>query len=194
MTTRIASLITPPIAFAHRGARAHAEENTVEAFALAQQMGATGIETDAWRTADGEIVLVHDGLRPRFSFLPAVWFLGRPISSLARSSLPASVPTLAEYYQSCGTGLQLSVDVKDSDAFDAMMSVARAHGASQLLWACHHDLAVLTGWRRECRDVRLVHSTRLDRLKHGPERHAADLTAAGIDAVNLRATTGTRDW
>ncbi|MQA17795.1 MAG: hypothetical protein GEV09_28165, partial [Pseudonocardiaceae bacterium] len=48
---------TPPIAFAHRGARAHAPENTLEAFALALRLGATGLESDVWLTADGEAVL-----------------------------------------------------------------------------------------------------------------------------------------
>ena len=52
----------PPIGFAHRGARAHAPENTLEAFALALRLGATGLESDAWLTADGEVVLDHDGV------------------------------------------------------------------------------------------------------------------------------------
>ena len=33
--------------------------------------------------------------------------------------------------------------------------------------------------------MRLVDSTRLDRIKEGPERRAATLAAKGIDAVNL---------
>jgi glycerophosphoryl diester phosphodiesterase len=38
--------------------------------------------------------------------------------------------------------------------------------------------------------VRLVDSTRLRRIKEGPERRAASLADAGIDAINLHAT----DW
>jgi glycerophosphoryl diester phosphodiesterase len=34
-------------------------------------------------------------------------------------------------------------------------------------------------------EVRLVHSTFLKRMKTGPERHAAQLHAAGIDVLNL---------
>ncbi len=59
---RLPSLRTPPIAFAHRGARAHAPENTIEAFRLAQRLGATGLESDVWLTADGVAVLDHDGV------------------------------------------------------------------------------------------------------------------------------------
>src|SRR6185436_7833703 len=54
------SLLDPPIGFAHRGARAHAPENTLDAFALALRLGATGLETDLWLTADGIPVLDHD--------------------------------------------------------------------------------------------------------------------------------------
>ena len=39
------SLIHPPIAFGHRGARAHAPENTLESFRLALRLGATGLES-----------------------------------------------------------------------------------------------------------------------------------------------------
>ena len=60
MTTRIRRW-SPPVLFAHRGAKAHAPDNTLEAFELAVKLGATGLETDAWCTRDGEVVLDHDG-------------------------------------------------------------------------------------------------------------------------------------
>ena len=191
MATRIPALLDPPIGFAHRGARAHARENTLEAFALARQMGATGIETDSWVTADGEVVLDHDGL---VGGLPTVVstrrILGRPVARLPRARLPAHIPTLNEYYEHCGPDLPLSVDVKDKAAFTGLIAVARDHGAAERLWICHHDLDVLQGWRSAAPEARLVHSTRLDRLPRGPERHAADLAAAGVDAVNFHR----EDW
>ena len=49
-----------PAVIAHRGASAHAPENTLAAFALAAEMGASHIETDLRRTRDGRFVLVHD--------------------------------------------------------------------------------------------------------------------------------------
>ena len=56
------SLLHPPIGFAHRGGRAHAPENTLEAFVLARRLGAPGLESDVWATSDGVAVLDHDGL------------------------------------------------------------------------------------------------------------------------------------
>ena len=191
MATRIPALLVPPIGFAHRGARAHAPENTLEAFVLARDMGATGIETDAWMTADGEIVLNHDGA---VGGLPTIVstrrLLGRPISGTPRSDLPAHIPTLGEYYEHCGTGLPLSVDVKDAAAFVGLVAVARSHGAAERLWVCHHDADMLRAWRTAAPEVKLVHSTRLDRLPRGPERHGADLYESGVDAVNFHRD----DW
>ena len=49
-----------PIIFAHRGASAHAPENTVPSFDLALQQGADGIELDAKLSADGTVIVIHD--------------------------------------------------------------------------------------------------------------------------------------
>ncbi|MGI6665692.1 MAG: glycerophosphodiester phosphodiesterase [Christensenellaceae bacterium] len=46
--------------FAHRGASAYAPENTLEAFAVAIDMKADGIELDVHMTKDGIIVVCHD--------------------------------------------------------------------------------------------------------------------------------------
>lgn len=46
--------------FAHRGASALAPENSMEAFLLASELGAGGIELDAQLTADGIPVVLHD--------------------------------------------------------------------------------------------------------------------------------------
>lgn len=46
--------------FAHRGASARAPENTMEAFRLAAENGAGGLETDVHLTRDGHVVAIHD--------------------------------------------------------------------------------------------------------------------------------------
>lgn len=178
MPTRIPALWQPPVLFAHRGAKAHAPENTIEAFELAIRLGATGLETDAWITADGEVVLDHDGWQRRF---PKRW-----IADVSRSDLGSHIPTLTELYAAVGGGYPLSVDLKDPETFDPIVAIAREHGALDRLWICHSDLDLLREWRGRAPDARLVNSTSLDQLDFGPERRAADLAAARIDAVNLR--------
>ncbi len=46
--------------WAHRGASQDAPENTMEAFALAVEQQADGIETDVHMTRDGVVVIMHD--------------------------------------------------------------------------------------------------------------------------------------
>lgn len=48
------------IYFAHRGASAHAVQNTVHAFECAQQLGATCYELDVHLTQDGILAVHHD--------------------------------------------------------------------------------------------------------------------------------------
>ncbi len=184
--TRLPSLRRPPIAFAHRGARAHAPENTLEAFVLALKLGATGLESDAWLTADGRAVLDHDGVvggRLR----------RHPIDQVARADLPVHIPELAELYATCGTDFELSLDVKDAAAVEAVVATAEAAGSdvSGRLWLCHGDLDTLMGWRARWPAVRLVHSTSTRNLSGGSERHAATLADQGIDAVNLHQSEWT---
>jgi glycerophosphoryl diester phosphodiesterase len=53
--------IPTPICYGHRGARGHAPENTLLSFALAFDLGADGIECDAQLSADGRLLIIHDG-------------------------------------------------------------------------------------------------------------------------------------
>lgn len=183
MATRLPSRRRPPIGFAHRGARAHAPENTLEAFALARRLGATGLESDVWLTADGQAVLDHDGLA-------GSRLRRRPINRVVAADLPPHIPRLADLYRSCGTEFELSLDVKDPAAVPEVVAVARDAGAEARLWLCHRDWELVATWRELSPDVHLVDSTRLRHIKEGPERRAARLAAAGIDAVNLHHS----DW
>lgn len=179
------SLLCPPIGFAHRGARAHAPENTIEAFRLALKLGATGLESDVWLSSDGVPVLGHNGV-------VRSGLRRRALSSLARADLPTQVPSLEGLYGECGTGFDLSLDVKDPDAAAAVVAVAKAAGgkAPERLWLCHPEWQLAAQWRGLDPHIHLVDSTRLRRMREGPERRAADLAHAGVDAVNLHHT----DW
>lgn len=180
MPTRLPSLLRPPIGFAHRGARAHAAENTLEAFHLAVRLGATGLESDVWLTRDGEAVLDHDGVVRQ-------GLRRRPISTLARADLPPHIPSLGDLYGLLGSDFELSLDVKDPAAFDRVLAVATGagEGAAGRLWLCHHRTSQVAEWRQRSGEVRLVDSTFLGRMSEGPERHAAELAEQGVDAVNL---------
>lgn len=183
MQQPLPSLLDPPITFGHRGACAYAPDNTIESFELALRLGAGGLESDVWLTADGVPVLDHDGVvghRLR----------RRSIGDVPRSALPPHIPTLAGLLDRCGTGYQLSLDLKDRAAAEAVVRTVETHDPSMLprLWLCHPDLDLLTQLRRSLGDVRLINSTRLTRLKEGPERRAARLSDEGVDGINLHRT------
>jgi glycerophosphoryl diester phosphodiesterase len=182
---RLPSLLERPIAFAHRGARAHAQENTLDAFVLGLRLGATGLESDVWLTSDGVPVLDHDGV-------VRVGRRRRPLGQLRRDELPEHIPSLDDLLARCGTDFHLSLDLKDDRAATAVIAVVRDAAPEMLprLWLCGPDLELLARLRPVDDDVKLVNSTRVTRLREGPERRAATLSARGIDAVNLHHT----DW
>lgn len=170
------------IGFAHRGARAHAPENTLQAFHLALAMGATGIETDVWMTADDVPVLHHGGSLRR-----------RPIGTMRADDLPRWLPRLAELYTTCGTDFDLSVDLKDGRSALAVLDAARAAGHDPTrLWLCGWGLAP-AGWRDADPQVRLVSDTRHMHLTDGWGAHLRAAREAGVSAVNLRRRRWSRE-
>lgn len=175
----------PVLGFAHRGARAHAPENTVQAFRTALAMGARGIETDVWLTADGVAALHHGGsIRRR----------GRrvPIAVLSAADLPASVPTLTDLYDACGTDLELSLDLKDGRSAQAVLDVARKAGHDRSrLWLCGRGTGPLL-WRPLDEQVRLVCDTRAAHVADGWPVYLRQVRSGGGDAINLRRRQWTR--
>jgi len=173
-----------PVAFAHRGACAHAPENTLEAFALALRLGANGIETDAWVTADGAVVLDHDGSVRRRGRRTA-------IAAVERTALPAHIPTVADLFDACGTRFHLSVDVKDPAALTGILRTCSEAGFPlENLWLCHDNFSVVETWAQTRVPARIVDSSRLQRIKEGPERRIARLAEIGASALNMHQT----DW
>ena len=173
------------IAFAHRGARAYVRENTLEAFQLALRLGATGLESDVWITKDGIPILDHDGVvQDRI--------LKKPISNYLREDLPEHIPTLRDLLLLAPQGVPISLDVKDDDCFEALISEVRAvHGEqSPFIYLCHPEINVLEGQRSKSQGISLVSSTRLSKLKKGPEMHAARMRDLGIEVMNMHH----RDW
>ncbi|MDQ6795208.1 MAG: glycerophosphodiester phosphodiesterase [Chloroflexota bacterium] len=176
-----------PILFAHRGASGYLPENTLPAFSLALEQGATGIESDVWLSADGVPVLAHDQtIRPP----------GRRIDVTRRTAdelAPYGVPRLAELYSALGAQFELSLDIEHPQVVLPMLEVSVAAGAAARLWACHDDLGVLSQLRGQSGEVRLVCSTRPRRVAGGTAGIGAlleRLVELPADALNMHW----RDW
>lgn len=99
-----------PLIFAHRGASAHAPENTIAAFELALEHGAQGIELDVKLSADGEIVVIHDATvdrttdgQGRVSHLSLAALRELDAGSFFSQSFKAErIPTLSEVFETIG--------------------------------------------------------------------------------------------
>lgn len=173
-----------PITFAHRGAHADLPENTLPAFRHALEHGARGLETDAHRSADGEIVLVH-GERLRIRVAGMFPWLVRVSQTSATRLAHHRVPRLAALYDALGSDYELSIDMKAPDIGEQIVEIARERGDPHRLWLCSGSTRRLRALRATAPEVHLVHSQTRGRLPDGIERHAADLAAAGIDAMNM---------
>ncbi|MGI9644847.1 MAG: glycerophosphodiester phosphodiesterase, partial [Ilumatobacteraceae bacterium] len=80
----------------HRGASRAAPENTPDAFATADRMGADGVELDVRRSPDGRLVVFHDPLP-------------------ADPGAVGVLPDLATVLDSCGERMLVNVEVKTND-------------------------------------------------------------------------------
>ncbi len=182
------------IGFAHRGAPAvYQRENTLTAFRRALSAGVGGLESDVWLTSDGVPALHHDGV------FGSPW-RRRRLAGTRSDDLPAWLPTLPAFYAACGTGFELSLDIKgppgaERAAVRAVLDAARAAGGPQALartWLCGGAVDDLRVWRELDDHVRLVNSTSLHAVRDddGIGRYATTLAAAGVAAFNIRA----REW
>ena len=108
--------------FGHRGASAYAPENTLEAFAMAAQMGADGVELDVHIARDGEIVVAHDERVDRVAFGTGL-ICQMTTAELKRLRFnrthpeftSATLPTLREVFELLKpTGLMINVELKNS--------------------------------------------------------------------------------
>jgi glycerophosphoryl diester phosphodiesterase len=179
-------VVVPVITFAHRGARLAEPENTIPAFRRALEEGATGIETDVWLSADGEVVCVHDPVISR-------GLRRRRISSTTADELASyGIPRFADVYRELGAAYECSVDVPDAQSSERLIEIAAEHDAVERLWICSPDVSMLQSLRDLAsgagRRVKLVHSQRRTAISAPLERHAFDLSAAGIDVMNLHHT------
>lgn len=179
MSPRLASLDGFVRTLAHRGAAAHAPPDTVEAFGLALRLGAGGIATTVWLTADRQPVLHPTGL------VGNRW-RRRPIGQIDRAHLPEEVPTLDQLYQQAGTGAWLALGIGQAEAFSSVVETATQAGpqALQRLLVRSDDLEQLSGWRAQT-EALLVYRSRHPSRGQTPEQLVADLRHRGLDGLEL---------
>lgn len=108
-----------PIIFAHRGASAHAPENTLAAFELALAQNADAIELDVKLSADGQVMVIHDttvnrttGSHGRVTDLSLAQLKSLDAGSFFSSQYSGEkIPTLQEVFEAFGQRTFINVEL-----------------------------------------------------------------------------------
>jgi glycerophosphoryl diester phosphodiesterase len=108
-----------PIIFAHRGASAHAPENTLAAFELALAENADAIELDVKLSADGHAIVIHDptvdrttGHHHRVKDLPLRELRALDAGSFFSEKFHGEkIPTLEEVFEAVGKRTFINIEL-----------------------------------------------------------------------------------
>ena len=166
-----------PANLAHRGASALAPENTLEAFRVAVEAGAGGLELDVHMTLDKEIVVIHDvtvdrttngsGAVAEMTLEELRTFdAGYRFSPDGGRTYPyrgkrLRVPTLAEIYEEFPI-VSVNIDIKEGQPGieERVMEVIRGGEERTLVVSNHH--AVVRRFRKVSRGPISTGASRLE--------------------------------
>lgn len=163
-----------PWAIAHRGASAYAPDNTLEAFAVAADLGAGFWEVDVRRTADGVLVAHHDAATARGARLDATGYAALAAETAADDR---RMPTLDDVLAlAVRRDVGIYADVKDPGAAVPTARALRDHGIERGVIGAF-DPAALAGLAAEPR--------RYPRAVLVPVGADPFAHAAGADIVHL---------
>ena len=152
--------MTPKI-YAHRGASAHAPENTIAAFKLAADQQADGIELDVTLSKDGQIVVIHDDSVDRTTNGTG------EVVDLTLAELQAldagqgeHIPTLKEVFESVGNSLVVNIELKNTKLFssilpDQVAQFIKTHNLINNVIISSFNPFYLQRFHRHCPQVRI---------------------------------------
>lgn len=137
------------VAISHRGEHLHHPENTVPAFEEAIRLGADFIEVDVQTTADGELVLSHDGTVDRCTNghgkVSEMTFKQVEALDAGIKSGPAfagtKIPTFDQVLDLARGKIGVYVDVKDASARDIVSHIDAHNMNNHVVIYCGLNLA-----------------------------------------------------
>jgi glycerophosphoryl diester phosphodiesterase len=133
-----------PLIFAHRGASAHAPENTLAAFELALKQGAPAIEFDVKLTSDRQVIILHDQTLNRTTNGSGS-VTKQPFSALRELDAGSwfsdnyrgeKIPSLAEVFELLGKKILMNVELTNyATPFDGLVhevaKLVKKHGLQE---------------------------------------------------------------
>ncbi len=203
-----------PLSVAHRGASAYAPENTLAAVDKAEELGITWVENDVQRTADGELVVMHDTTLVRTTDAEEVFpdrapwrvsdFTAAEIARLDAGSwfgseyAGAPVPTLEDYLRRVeANGQKLLLELKAPQLYPGIEGETLKELANEGWLDRRHVKHRLILQSFDAGSVRTVHAlapaVKTGFLGTPPVSELAHY-AAFTDQINPRHTTVSADY
>ncbi|HKI52210.1 MAG TPA: glycerophosphodiester phosphodiesterase family protein [Geothermobacteraceae bacterium] len=148
--------------WAHRGASADAPENTLAAFALAEQQRADGIELDVQLSRDGVPLILHDEILERTTdgrgrVDQQNWSELRKLDAgswFGSEFAGERLPSLAEVLEWADDRLLLNLEVKTPSVADALLRLLKQFPWARVLISSF-DHRLLAALRNVAPDLRL---------------------------------------
>ena len=126
-----------PAIISHRGASAHAPENTIAAFELAHEQGADAIELDVKLSAEGIPVVVHDETVDRTTDGSGT-VAELDLASLQKLDAGGGqcIPNLAAVFTAVGRDLYINIELtnystRNDDLVDKVVDVVKEYGLEE---------------------------------------------------------------
>jgi glycerophosphoryl diester phosphodiesterase len=148
----------------HRGASALAPENTLDAFALAVELGCDMLEFDVLDAADGTLIVAHD---PRRSRAPGVVSLDAALAYFVEH-LPSTV---------------LQVDLKRRGLEAGVVDALRRHGVYERSWVSSFDAGSLRRLGQVAPDLTRSYTLPRDRLGISKRRPFAPVVRGALASL-----------
>lgn len=136
----------------HRGARGLALENTIESIKQALRLPIYAIEIDIRRTADGQLIVVHDHHTGHVS-KRTLLIQNSTLAELRKLTLHNNeqIPTLEEVLKFIDGKKPIMLDIKSSDVVDELLRLLNKYPKTK---------AFTSGRQRE--DLKKIHQARPD--------------------------------
>ena len=185
------------LVLAHRGAWDRAPQNSLEAVRRAAALGCDGVEIDVRRTADGRLVVVHDG---RLGWRPVRRMEHREVQArMAAGQAPLLADVLDE---AAAGGLLVDVELKEDGYVPEAMALIARHleGGRYVVTSFRPGvLAQVKHHRPETRTGLLVGARGARRAARGLRESGADVllphvSMAGTGIVEWAAGHGLAVW
>ncbi|MHA1744503.1 MAG: glycerophosphodiester phosphodiesterase [Promethearchaeota archaeon] len=181
-----------PKVFAHRGASGVFFENSFEAFDEALRQHTNGLETDAWQTKDGVIVLHHSKFVYSATNSHPINIHKSQYAEIKEIKLPNGeiIPTLRQFfdkYANHPSKTEFSIDLQDHSVGQAIVPLLQEYDLLDRTFLCCDSATKLKRLRKASLEVHILASHFEDFMTPEVLSPSGKLGKWAIDGINIQA-------